>query len=51
MKHFMSHEADQFRKQVLEKSFHFVKSEKMDASRKASREQFWVCVGRRNDMI
>ncbi|PWZ03136.1 23S ribosomal RNA methyltransferase [Testicularia cyperi] len=45
MKYFMSHEADLFRKQVLEKSFHFVKSEKMEASRKESREQFWVCIG------
>lgn len=45
MKYFMSHEADSFRKQVLEKHFHFVKAEKMEASRKESREQFWICIG------
>ncbi|KAJ9477609.1 rRNA methyltransferase 2, mitochondrial [Pseudozyma hubeiensis] len=45
MKYFMSHEADSFRKQVLEKNFHFVKAEKMEASRKESREQFWICIG------
>lgn len=45
MKYFMSHEADNFRKEVLEKHFHFVKAEKMEASRKESREQFWICIG------
>lgn len=45
MKYFMSHEADVFRKEVLEKRFSFVKAEKMDASRKESREQFWICIG------
>ncbi|TKY84988.1 hypothetical protein EX895_006068 [Sporisorium graminicola] len=45
MKYFMSQEADLFRKEVLQKYFHFVKAEKMDASRKESREQFWVCIG------
>lgn len=45
MKYFMSHEADLFRKEVLEKHFGFVKAEKMAASRKESREQFWVCIG------
>lgn len=45
MKYFMSHEADLFRKQVLERHFQFVKAEKMAASRKESREQFWVCIG------
>ncbi|CDU24414.1 related to MRM2-mitochondrial rRNA methyl transferase [Sporisorium scitamineum] len=45
MKYFMSHEADMFRKEVLEKHFHFVKAEKMIASRKESREQFWICIG------
>ncbi|KAJ1034346.1 hypothetical protein NDA18_001207 [Ustilago nuda] len=45
LKHFMSHEADVFRKEVLQKHFHFVKAEKMNASRKESREQFWVCIG------
>lgn len=45
MKYFMSHEAEVFRKEVLERSFLFVKSEKMEASRKSSREQFWVCIG------
>ncbi|SPO21741.1 related to MRM2 - mitochondrial rRNA methyl transferase [Ustilago trichophora] len=45
MKYFMSHEADVFRKEVLERHFRFVKAEKMDASRKESREQFWICIG------
>ena len=45
MKFFMSHEANEFRKEVLEKHFRFVKAEKMDASRKESREQFWICIG------
>lgn len=45
IKYFMSHEADVFRKEVLERHFHWVKAEKMDASRKESREQFWVCIG------
>ncbi|SPC60926.1 related to MRM2 - mitochondrial rRNA methyl transferase [Ustilago sp. UG-2017b] len=45
LKHFMSHEADVFRKEVLQKHFHLVKAEKMNASRKESREQFWVCIG------
>ncbi|EST06265.1 Ribosomal RNA methyltransferase FtsJ domain protein [Kalmanozyma brasiliensis GHG001] len=45
MKYFMSHEADLFRKEVLETQFHFVKAEKMEASRKESREQFWICIG------
>lgn len=45
MKYFMSHEADVFRKEVLERHFHFVKAEKMAASRKESKEQFWVCIG------
>ncbi|CBQ70541.1 conserved hypothetical protein [Sporisorium reilianum SRZ2] len=45
MKYFMSHEADLFRKEVLEKHFQFVKAEKMEASRKESREQFWICIG------
>ena len=47
MKYFMSHEADVFRKEVLEKRFRFVRAEKMDASRKESREQFWICIGYR----
>lgn len=45
MKYFMSHEADVFRREVLQPHFHFVKAEKMDASRKESREQFWICIG------
>lgn len=45
MKYFMSHEADLFRKEVLERQFHSVKAEKMEASRKESREQFWICIG------
>ncbi|SPO39871.1 related to MRM2 - mitochondrial rRNA methyl transferase [Pseudozyma flocculosa] len=45
IKYFMSAEADRFRKQELERHFRFVKAEKMDASRKESREQFWVCRG------
>lgn len=39
MKYFMSHQADLFRRDVLEKHFHFVKAEKMDASRKESRDR------------
>ncbi|PWN54357.1 ribosomal RNA methyltransferase [Violaceomyces palustris] len=45
MKYFMSAEADRFRKVVLERCFDRVRSEKVEASRKESREQFWVCVG------
>lgn len=45
MKYFMSAEADRFRKEELEQRFAFVKAEKMEASRKESREQFWVCMG------
>lgn len=43
-KYFMSPEANEFRK-VLEQHFQFVRSEKMDASRSESREQYWVCIG------
>lgn len=44
-KYFMSHEADEFRKEVLERHFASVRAEKMRASRSESREQYWVCFG------
>lgn len=43
-KYFMSAEADEFRRDVLAKHFRSVRSEKMDASRAQSREQYWVCL-------
>lgn len=48
-KYFMSPEADEFRK-VLEQHFQFVRSEKMNASRSESREQYWVCIGFRKPL-
>ena len=48
-KYFMSQEADEFRHEVLERHFSFVRSEKMKASRSESREQYWVCFGYRGD--
>lgn len=47
-KYFMSAEADEFRREVLAKHFKAVRSEKMDASRTGSREQYWVCLGYRH---
>lgn len=44
-KYFMSAEAEEFRREVLAKHFRAVRSEKMDASRTRSREQYWVCLG------
>ncbi|KAK0570063.1 2' O-ribose methyltransferase [Tilletia horrida] len=46
-KFFGSPAADHFRKRVLEPAFHKVKVEKgrIDASRKESKEAFWVCQG------
>lgn len=46
-KYFMSEEADQFRRSVLEPAFDYVRAEKMAASRAESREQYWVCIGYR----
>ncbi|CAD6942021.1 unnamed protein product [Tilletia caries] len=48
-KFFGSPAADQFRRQVLERAFERVKVEKgrIGASRKESREAFWVCQGYR----
>lgn len=46
-KYFMSAEAEEFRREVLAKHFLTVRSEKMSASRTASREQYWVCLGYR----
>lgn len=43
-KYFMSAEAEEFRREVLAKHFQSVRSEKMDASRAQSREQYWVCL-------
>ena len=45
----MSPEADEFRREVLERHFAKVRSEKLDASRARSREQYWVCLGFRED--
>jgi len=49
-KYFMSAEADDFRRHVLERHFHYVRSEKMRASRSESREQYWVCIGFRKTL-
>lgn len=46
-KYFMSADADAFRHDVLTKKFRSVRSEKMQASRSGSREQYWVCLGYR----
>jgi len=48
-KYYMSPEADEFRREVLERHFAKVRSEKLDASRARSREQYWVCLGFRED--
>lgn len=49
-KYFMSAEAEEFRRNKLERHFQFVRSEKMSASRSESREQYWVCIGFRRDL-
>ena len=48
-KYYMSAEADQFRRDILEPSFEYVRAEKMAASRAESREQYWVCIGYRGN--
>lgn len=44
-KYFMSPEADEFRKETLERHFSAVRAVKTAASRSESREQYWVCRG------
>ena len=44
-KYFMSQDADEFRKDTLERCFSAVRGVKTAASRSESREQYWVCRG------